>query len=347
MIKASPSFFSGMITAAVCGEIFASPSVLNILSAILSVGKPPTPVLLIVTNYTGDRLNFGLAGEIAKTKYGYDVEMLLVDDDCAIENVRKSVGKRGLAGTVLVHKIAGAMAARGSKLKEINQFCGELLKSERLVTVGFTFTSADDRIKSIEIGRGVHGEPGILKIEEEPDFGRIIEIIMEKLLKKLACGGKKPKILLMFNNLGGTSQFTMSTFAHSFLRRAENHFDIQLVLQGEFMTSLHAEGISVTILRLLDEDKDAILEAIKYPVKIAANVPFNISRSYDPPSDRESRSVISENLFERAKLDQGYYRIKYGGKAAEACHRAVATACLSLIQNRNTLNQMDAEFGDR
>ncbi|KAG4066000.1 hypothetical protein HA402_001247 [Bradysia odoriphaga] len=336
----------GMITAAVCGEIFASPSVLNILSAILSVAKPGTPVLLIVTNYTGDRLNFGLAGEIAKTRYGYDVEMLLVDDDCAIENVRKSVGKRGLAGTVLIHKIAGAMAAKGADLKEIHDFCGRLLKNERLVTVGFTFTSASDRIRSIEIGRGVHGEPGIMKLEDEPNFERIIEIIMEKLLKKVACGGRKSKILLMFNNLGGTSQFTMSTFAHSFLQRAKNHFDIQLVLQGEFMTSLHAEGISVTILHLLDDDKDTIIDHIKYPVEIAANVPFNINRSFDPPDDRDSRSLASPNIFKKAKLDQRFYRIKYDGTAKDACNRAVAGACLKLLENRNVLNEMDAEFGD-
>ncbi len=336
-----------MLTATVCGEIFASPSVLNILSAILSVAKPSTSILLIVTNYTGDRLNFGLAGEIAKTRYGYDVDTLLIDDDCAIENVRKSVGKRGLAGTVLIHKIAGAMAAKGSNLQEIHSFCNEILKNERLATVGFTFTNTGDKIKSIEIGRGVHGEPGIMKLDEEPNFAKIIEIVVQKLMKKVPFTGEKSKILLMFNNLGGTSAFTMATFSNFFLKRIRNYYDIQLVLEGTFMTSLNDEGISVTILHMLDEDRDIIIEAIKHTVKIGANVPFNISRDFNPPADFESVSFVPPNLLQKVNFDQRFYRIKYDGVGEEACKIAVTCACERLLQNEIFLNEMDAEFGDR
>lgn len=340
-------FFSGMLTAAVCGEIFASPSVLNILSAILTVAKPGSPILLIVTNYTGDRLNFGLAGEIAKTRYGYEVETVLIDDDCAIENVRKSVGKRGLAGTVLIHKIAGAMAAKGCNLKEIHGFCNEILRNERLATVGFTFTFGD-RIKSIEIGRGVHGEPGILKLSEEPNFDNIIEIVVEKLQKKVpCCTGEKPKILLMFNNFGGTSAFTMATFSNFFLKRIRNHYDIRLILEGTFMTSLNEEGISVTFLQLLDEDKDSIIEYIKHTVTIAANVPFNIRRDFNAPGEYESVSLVSPSLLEKTSYDQHLYKIKYDGIGVKACNRAVTCACERLLENEQLLNEMDAEFGDR
>lgn len=333
-----------MLSAAVCGEIFASPSVLNILSGIISVAQPGTPVLLIVTNYTGDRLNFGLAGEIAKTRYGYDVETLLIDDDCAIENVRKSVGKRGLAGTVLIHKIAGAMASLGFGLQPIHTFCNQILKNERLATVGFTFTNTGDRIKSIEIGRGVHGEPGILKIDEEPNFARIIEIVADKLVKKVA---KRSRILLMFNNLGGTSSFTMATFSHFFLRQIRNDYDIELVLEGTFMTSLNEEGISVTMLRLCDDDRDAIIQYIKYPVRIAANVPFNIIRDYKVPTWSNDAAQSLPNPLEQSKYDQRFYRIKYNDIESEACKRAVASACERLLQNEKILNEMDAEFGDR
>lgn len=337
---------AGMLTAAVCGEIFASPSVLNILNAILTVAKPGTSILLIVTNYTGDRLNFGLAGEIAKIRYGYEVETLLIDDDCAIENVRKSVGKRGLAGTILIHKIAGAMAAKGFSLKEIHGFCNEILKNERLATVGFTFTNTGDRIKSIEIGRGVHGEPGIMKLDDEPNFDSIIEIIIQKLLKKVPHTGEKSKILLMFNNLGGTSAFTMSTFAYFFLKQMRSHYDIQLVLEGTFMTSLKEEGISVTILHLFDDDRDAIMEYIRHTVKIAANVPFNISRDFNAPGDFETLSLVAQKSIEKKNFDQRFYRIKYDRIGEDSCKAAVKCVCERLLQNEKLLNEMDAEFGD-
>lgn len=338
--------FSGFLTAAVCGEIFASPSVLNILSAILSVARPGTPILLIVANYTGDRLNFGLAGEIAKTRYGYEVETLLIDDDCAIENVRKSVGKRGLAGKVLIDKIAGAMAAKNFSLQEIHCFCNDLLRSERLATVGFTFTNTGDRITSIEIGRGVHGEPGIMKLDEEPNFENIIEIVFQKLMKKVPCTDKMSKILLMFNNLGGTSSFTMATFSNFFLKRIRNHYDIQLILEGTFMTSLNEEGISVTILHLHDDDRDTIIEYIKHSVKIAANVPFNISRDFNAPGDHETACLVPQSLYEKTNYDQRFFRIKYDEVGEEACKRAVECVCDKLLQNEKLLNEMDAEFGD-
>lgn len=335
-----------MLTATVCGEIFASPSVSNILSAILSVARPGSSILLIVTNYTGDRLNFGLAGEIAKTTYGYDVETLLIDDDCAIENVRKSVGKRGLAGTILIHKIAGAMAAKGFNLKEIHGFCNEILSSERLATVGFTFTNSGDTIKSIEIGRGVHGEPGIMKLDEEPNFEHVIEIVFEKLMKKVPCTSKKCKILLMFNNLGGTSAFTMATFSNFFLKRIRNHYDIQLILEGTFMTSLNEEGISVTILHLYDEDRDAIIDYMKHTVNIAANVPFNISRDFTAPSDHETIGLVAQKLWEKTDYEQRFYRIEYDVLEQDACKRVMVCVCDRLLQNEKLLNEMDAEFGD-
>lgn len=339
-----------MLTAAVCGEIFASPSVLNILSGITAVAKSDASILLIVTNYTGDRLNFGLAGEIAKTKYGYNVETLLIDDDCAIENVRRSVGKRGLAGTILIHKIAGAMAAKGLNLEQIHGFCSEILKNERLATVGFTFTNTGDRIKLIEIGRGVHGEPGIMKIDDEPNFENIVEIVFQKLLKKVPSKvncARKPKILLMFNNLGGASVFTMATFSNSFLKRAIVHYDIRLMLEGTFVTSLKEEGISVTILHLLDEDQDVIIEYIKHPVKIAANVPFNVIREFTVPDD-QARITCYDSKYDVEKIDydQRFYQIQYDESGKETCRRALVCACTKLIQCEELLNVMDTEFGD-
>uniref|UniRef100_A0A336MJN1 Triokinase/FMN cyclase n=1 Tax=Culicoides sonorensis TaxID=179676 RepID=A0A336MJN1_CULSO len=339
----------GMLTASVCGEIFASPSVTNILTAILTCGaRPGASILLIVTNYTGDRLNFGLAREIARNKYGYNVEMLLVDDDCAIEHVRKSVGKRGLAGTILIHKIAGAMAAQGKELQVIYDFCHNIIEKQRLATVGFSFKQDDhEKIIDIEIGRGIHGEPGILKIDAAPNFESTVEIVLSKFLKAIPRGEtiKKPEIVLLFNNLGGATLISMSAFANIFLKQARIYYDIQLILEGTFMTSLNAEGMSVTILKL-EDDKKEILEYLKYPVKIAANVPFNIIRDFNVPDDHPVARYDSEYFLEKINYDDRLYEIKHGEIGFEASKKALLGICDILIKCENSLNSMDAEFGD-
>ena len=112
----------GMLTAAVCGEIFASPPTKAVVAAIRAVGGPKG-VLLIVKNYTGDVLNFSLAASIAKEKYGIHCETIIIGDDCAIGRDRAGlVGRRGIAGTVFIHKIAGHMAETGHSLEDIKAF---------------------------------------------------------------------------------------------------------------------------------------------------------------------------------------------------------------------------------
>ncbi|XP_063703283.1 PTS-dependent dihydroxyacetone kinase 1, dihydroxyacetone-binding subunit DhaK-like [Culicoides brevitarsis] len=339
----------GMLTACVCGEIFASPSVTNILTAIVTAGaRPGSSILLIVINYTGDRLNFGLAGEIARTKYGFNVETILVNDDCSIENVRKSVGKRGLAGAVLIHKIAGAMAAMGKELGEIADFCNDLLQNQKLATIGFTFTEKEDEsVENIEIGRGIHGEPGIEKIEKTPNFERIVEIVMEKLLKAVPRGTeiRKPQVAFLFNNLGGATNFAISTFANIFLKEVRVYYDVQLTLEGTFVTSHNVEGMSVTILRL-DGKKDEILDYLRFPVKIAANVPFNIVREMNPPDDHPVARYDSEYFIDKFELDERLYEIKHGEIGIEAAKKSLLGICDILIKCEKLLNGMDAEFGD-
>lgn len=338
-----------MLTAAVCGEIFASPSVTNILNAIVTVARPGAEILLIVKNYTGDRLNFGLAAEIAKSRHGYQVETVLVDDDCSIENVRKSVGKRGLAGTVLIHKIAGAMAQEGCKLREIHSFCSKLLENERIVTIGFTFKdNGENGLKDIEIGRGIHGEPGMTTIEREPDFERIIEILHETFLRKIprrAGSINKPEVLVMLNNLGGTSCFTMSTFAMHFLKHLRHDYNVRLILEGTFMTSFNQEGISVTLVNL-EEDKDQLLSYLKAPVEISANVPFNIERPFTEPDDHPIARYDTEYSLEKVQYDERCYRVKYGDLGIELGKKSILGICTMLIKVEKMINGLDAEFGD-
>jgi dihydroxyacetone kinase len=152
-----------MLAGAVCGEVFASPSIGAILAAIRQLGRE-AGALLIVKNYTGDRINFGLAAERAKAE-GIDVKMVVVGDDVALPNVRQP---RGVAGTLFVHKIAGFAAARGDSLEQVYAIAKRV--AMRLSTVGValdTCTLPDDKLRrsrvpddQFEFGLGIHGEPG-------------------------------------------------------------------------------------------------------------------------------------------------------------------------------------------
>lgn len=150
----------GMLTAAICGDVFASPPVDSILAGIRAV-TGPMGCLLVVTNYTGDRLNFGLAAELAKTE-GFKVETVIVGDDCALPPPRGIAGRRGLAGTILVHKVAGAAAAAGLSLEEVAAEAKHA--SEMVGTMGVALTvcslpgqATSDRLgpEKMELGLGV------------------------------------------------------------------------------------------------------------------------------------------------------------------------------------------------
>ena len=157
----------GMLTAAVCGDVFASPSVDAVLAGILSVtGK--AGCLLIVKNYTGDRLNFGLAAERARA-FGKKVDMVVVDDDVALPDLPQA---RGVAGTLFVHKIAGALAEQGADLETVSQAAQRAIKG--VVSIGMSLDTCtvpgspkEDRIEvgKAELGLGIHGEAGIEQVD--------------------------------------------------------------------------------------------------------------------------------------------------------------------------------------
>ena len=162
---------AGMLTAAVCGGVFASPSVEAVLSAIRACAGP-AGVLVIVKNYTGDRLNFGLACEQAKAE-GIRCEMLIVGDDCAVmeRDEDKIAGRRGIAGTVFVHKCAGAAAAAGASLEQVLAVATAAEQSVGSVGVALDVCTLPGQPKNerlgaadLEMGLGIHGEPGTEKL---------------------------------------------------------------------------------------------------------------------------------------------------------------------------------------
>ena len=165
---------AGMLSAAVAGEVFTSPSSDSVFAAIQAVaGKRGS--LLVVKNYTGDRLNFGLAAEMARAE-GIPVEMLIVDDDVALSGTGQATGARGLAGTVFVHKLLGAAAAEGKNLRELADIGKAAVES--LGTMGVSFSAGTSPAvgkpsfelseHEMELGLGIHGEPGVARMPLQP-----------------------------------------------------------------------------------------------------------------------------------------------------------------------------------
>ena len=208
---AHAGFVGQMLTAAVCGDVFASPSVDAVLAAILAVTGPQGCVL-IVKNYTGDRLNFGLAAERARS-IGLKVSMVVVDDDIALPNIPQP---RGLAGTLFVHKIAGALAAEGASLETITAVAERIIGNVK--TIGLSLDTCVvpgsekiDRIPNgcAELGLGIHGEAGI----EQIDYAGV-NAAVAVMVQKLAQSVDQGDLVVLVNNLGGVSSLEMSIVAN-------------------------------------------------------------------------------------------------------------------------------------
>jgi len=237
----------GMLTAAVCGEVFASPSVDAVLAGILAVtGK--AGCLLIVKNYTGDRLNFGLAAERARA-FGLKVNMVIVDDDVALPDLPQA---RGVAGTLFVHKIAGALADQGADLDTVTQAAAEVI--DGVVSIGMSLDTCtipgspkEERIArgKAELGLGIHGEPGI----EQVGFSGAkdaVEMVVDRLAPNIGPG---PHVALL-NNLGGATPLEMAVLAEELVRSRIGDQIRWIVGPAPMMTSLDMQGFSVSLLPL-------------------------------------------------------------------------------------------------
>eukprot|EP00282_Hemiselmis_andersenii_P044001 CAMPEP_0172061768 /NCGR_PEP_ID=MMETSP1043-20130122/8668_1 /TAXON_ID=464988 /ORGANISM="Hemiselmis andersenii, Strain CCMP441" /LENGTH=457 /DNA_ID=CAMNT_0012721611 /DNA_START=53 /DNA_END=1423 /DNA_ORIENTATION=+ len=256
----------GMLTAAVLGGVFASPSASAVLSAILAVaGKPGC--LLIVKNYTGDRLNFGIALEKAKAA-GIPCEMVIVGDDCALEE-KGVTGRRGIAGTIFVHKAAGAAAAAGKPLSEV---AGAARAAAAAVgSMGIAMTPCNlpgatpsDRLSGyeIEVGMGIHGEPGAHTQEcvacDDMTATMIAAILDKPGYLKVTKGAE---VGVLVNNLGATSTMEMTVVARAAIANLEKRgLKPTRMLVGPYCTSLDMLGVSISIITL-DSSLTAALDA--------------------------------------------------------------------------------------
>lgn len=332
---------AGMLSAAVAGEVFTSPSTDAVLDAIRAVAgrEGGAGVLLVVKNYTGDRFNFGLAAEIARAE-GIPVEMAIVADDVALSAGGEHAGRRGLAGVVLVHKIAGAAAAEGRPLAEVARIARDTAAALGTMGVALTpctvpaagkpgFELADDEI---EWGLGIHGEAGVERGALQP-ADAVVERLLAKIVDDLALQPNE-RVALLVNNLGGTPSSELAIVAASALRYLETRrIDVARAWAGTFLSALEMAGVSLTLLRV-DEQRLAWLDAPSRTSAWPASSGRVSKVSVKPKADAPD-ALASQNMAGRPRLARD-----------ATLRRAIESVCAALVDAEPVLTGMDQRVGD-
>jgi dihydroxyacetone kinase len=312
----------GMLTAAVCGDVFASPSVDAVLAGILAVtGK--AGCLLIVKNYTGDRLNFGLAAERARA-FGLRVEMVIVDDDVALPDLPQA---RGVAGTLFVHKIAGALAEQGADLDTVAAAARAVIGG--VVSIGMSLDTCtvpgspkEDRIPAgrAELGLGIHGEAGV----EQVDFAGA-RAAMAMVVDRLAPHAGPGDHVALLNNLGATTPLEMSVLAEELARSSLGARVRWMVGPAPMMTSLDMHGFSVSLLAA----SEAHVAALSAPV-----------------APHAWPGLAPLGAVAVRPLPDGLAPIQPVPSAHPARRALLETCCSALMSCEKDLNALDAKTGD-
>lgn len=261
----------GMLSAAVCGEVFTSPTPDQVLEGI-KAADTGAGVMLIIKNYSGDVMNFEMAKDMAEME-GIEVETIIVDDDIAVEDSTFTAGRRGVAGTVLVHKILGAYADQGKSLAEVKAAAEKLVPNIKTIGVALTgatvpavgkpgFVLADDEI---EYGVGIHGEPGYRK-EKLQTSKDLAKELVEKLKSEFKWA-KGDTYGVLVNGLGSTplmEEFVFMNDVKALLEADEVNVEFKKV--GDVMTAIDMAGLSLTMIKLEDNWK----EQLNHPVTTIA-----------------------------------------------------------------------------
>lgn len=336
----------GMLSGAVLGGVFASPSTTSVLAAIRAVGGPHG-VLMIVKNYTGDRINFGQAALRAQAE-GINVEMVVVADDCALPEGKGVTGGRGVAGTVFVHKAAGAAAAKGLSLSEVAAMARSTAAAVKTLGVAMTTctvpgTAISKRLdsKTIEVGLGIHGEPGMMQCPWKSASALVTDMIdvMEGRLPPPATPdveGPRP-VALMVNNLGSTPTMEQYIVAHDALRVCRiKSLNPKRIMVGTFMTSLEMHGVSLSLLPLDLEGGDVLLESLDEPTTALAWV--------TPTSKLPPLANINPQLGNavEAACERKITESEFSGHAV----KVLMAACDALAEAEPQLTAWDQVAGD-
>ncbi|WP_438348495.1 dihydroxyacetone kinase subunit DhaK [Paenibacillus sp. FA6] len=262
----------GMLDVAVCGDVFASPSQIQVYQAIRSTASNKG-TLLIIKNYSGDIMNFKNAAHLA-SEDGIQVDYVKVDDDIAVEDSLYTVGKRGVAGTVFVHKIAGAAAEQGMSLSQVKEVAQKAIDHTK--SIGFAYTSCTVPAKGtptftleeneMEYGVGIHGEPGIRReamVSADELASRMVTALLESL--KIDQDAEQ-EVAVLINGFGGTPLQELYLLNNSVIRElVSRNKMIYKVFVGNYMTSIDMVGASVSIMKLDDQLKQLLSEACDTP----------------------------------------------------------------------------------
>ncbi len=312
----------GMLTAAVCGDVFASPSVDAVLAGILAVtGR--AGCLLIVKNYTGDRLNFGLAAERARA-FGLRVSMVIVDDDVALPDLPQP---RGVAGTLFVHKIAGALAEAGADLDTVTHGATRVIAGA--ITIGMSLSTCtvpgsprEDRIPAgqAELGLGIHGEAGVQQVAFRSAH-QAMGLVIARLKPFMGPG---PYVALI-NNLGGATPLEMAVLTEELAHSAIAAQITAIIGPAPMMTSLDMQGFSISLLPLTDADHAALAAPVTLPAWPGLHL-------FTPP--------------EVLPMPDGLKPIQPTPSSHPQRRALVQHCCEILIAEEAALNALDAKSGD-
>ena len=250
---------TGMLDCAVAGAVFTSPTPDKIYEGIKAIATDKG-VLMVIKNYTGDVMNFEMAADMAAMD-GIVVKQVITNDDVAVKDSLYTVGRRGVAGTVFVHKIAGALAEEGASLDEVQAVAQKVIDNVRTMGAAIEpctvpaagkpgFELADNEM---EIGIGIHGEPGTHREPIKP-ADEVVDLLLSHILSDIDYSGKEVAVLI--NGAGGTplmELFIINNRVSDVLK--EKGIKVYRTFVGEFMTSIEMQGFSISLLRLDDEMK--------------------------------------------------------------------------------------------
>lgn len=336
----------GMLDAAVCGDIFASPSQIQIYQSIKETASDKG-TLLIIKNYSGDMMNFKNAAYLAEED-GIKVDYVKVDDDIAVNDSLYTVGRRGVAGTILVHKVAGAAAEKGMELAEVKSVAENAIANVR--SIGFAFTSCTVPAKGtptfeiadneMEYGVGIHGEPGI-KREKVIPADELAERMVTSLIEELNLKSGDEATLLV-NGFGATplqELYLLNNSVNSVL--AEKNIKVYRTFVGNYMTSIDMAGASVSLLKmdeqlknLIDSESDTPAFKVNGPVESIPYVNMKLN-------DQQNVEVSHEMT-----VDSSHSIIKNNEITLENMKFIVDKMSESIIKNEVPFCELDAHAGD-
>ena len=336
----------GMLDAAVCGDIFASPSQIQIYQAIKeTAGNAGT--LMIIKNYSGNMMNFKNAARLAEED-GISVEYVKVDDDIAVQDSLYTVGRRGVAGTVLVHKVAGAAAEKGYSLKQVKAYAENAVLNTR--SIGFAFTSCTVPAKGtptfsiaeneIEYGVGIHGEPGVSR-EAMMTADELSKRMTDSLVKELGLS-ENDEVTVLVNGFGGTPLQELYLFLNSTAKILDEYkIKIYRSFAGNYMTSIDMSGASLTFMKMNSELK-SLLDAESDAPAFKVNGPV-LPRNYEPFIP--AYHTQSENT-DQKNHTKGNAKVRQEILTVDNMIFIVDTMSECIIKNEVPFCELDAYAGD-